>query len=257
MISLDAWLFSKDFEQSFPMEVNFVPMLHPTDEGKIFIAEKATFNSLTDFLQTEFYRGLAIGNAPRRCHNCGQYFLLTSGYNICYCNNIAPSETKRTCRKVGARRKEAQGKATRSPIQKEYDRVYNRLKIRKQRGKISMDEWNAAVARAHAVLDLAECGELFDEKTRRRFETFRISPYSLFIAEQHLTACDWPLVQEVVKCRNTGVDLLQKVNRYLFDFLNILFRKIFRKQHIIVRLLRIAEKSFPHMTLLLLLHTLH
>lgn len=78
--SLDVWLFSEDFEQSFPMEVNFVPMLHHTDEGKIFIAEKVTSNSLTDFLQTEFYRGLAIGNAPRHCHNCGQYFLLTSGY---------------------------------------------------------------------------------------------------------------------------------------------------------------------------------
>ena len=113
-----------------------------------------------------------IGNAPRRCHNCGQYFLLTAGYNICYCNNIAPGETKRTCRKVGAHRKEAQGKANRSPTQKEYDRVYNRLKVRKQRGKISADEWNAAVARAHAVLDLAECGDLSDEETRRRFEAF-------------------------------------------------------------------------------------
>lgn len=172
MISLDAWLFGEDFEQSFPMEVNFVPMLHPTDEGKIFIAEKATFNGLTDFLQTEFYRGLAIGNAPRRCHNCGRYFLLTAGYNICYCNNIAPGETKRTCRKVGAHRKEAQGKSNRTPAQKEYDRVYNRLKVRKQRGKISADEWNAAVARAYAVLDLAERGELSDEETRRRFEAF-------------------------------------------------------------------------------------
>ncbi|MCI9333055.1 MAG: hypothetical protein HFG05_12955 [Oscillibacter sp.] len=172
MISLDAWLFDEDFEQSFPMEVSFVPMMHPTEEGKIFIAEKAAFNSLADFLRTEFYRGLAIGNAPRRCHNCGRYFLLTSGYNICYCNNITPGETKRTCRKVGAHRKEAQGKANRTPAQKEYDRTYNRLKVRKQRGKISVDEWNTTVARAQAVLDLAERGELSDEEVRRRFETF-------------------------------------------------------------------------------------
>lgn len=172
MISLDAWLFEEDFEQSFPMEVGFVPMMHPTEEGKIFIAEKATFNSLADFLRTEFYRGLAIGNAPRRCHNCGRYFLLTSGYNICYCNNIAPGETKRTCRKVGAHRKEAQGKTNRTPTQKEYDRTYNRLKVRKQRGKISVDEWNTTVARAQAVLDLAERGELSDEEARKRFTAF-------------------------------------------------------------------------------------
>jgi len=113
-----------------------------------------------------------IGNAPRRCHNCGRYFLLTAGYNTCYCNNIAPGEIERTCRKVGAYRKEARGKENRTPAQKEYERTYNRLKTRKQRGKISVDEWNVAVARAQAVLDLAERGELTDEETRKRFKAF-------------------------------------------------------------------------------------
>ncbi len=70
--------------------------MHPTETGKIFIAEKAAFGSLTDFLRMEFYRGLAAGNAPRRCHNCGRYFLLTAGYNTCYCNNIALGEIERT-----------------------------------------------------------------------------------------------------------------------------------------------------------------
>ena len=46
MIFAGARLFNEDFEQSFPMEVSFVPMMHPTEEGKIFIAEKATFSSL-------------------------------------------------------------------------------------------------------------------------------------------------------------------------------------------------------------------
>ena len=168
MIFAGARLFNEDFEQSFPMEVNFVLMMHPTEEGKIFIAEKATFSSLTDFLRTEFYRGLAIGNAPRRCHNCGRYFLLTAGYNTCYCNNIAPGETERTCRKVGAHRKEAQGKANRTPAQKEYDRTYNRLKVRKQRGKISAGEWNAAVAAAQDLVARSERGELTDEELKRR-----------------------------------------------------------------------------------------
>lgn len=90
-------------------------MMHPTNEGEVFVAEKITFSKLTDFLQTESYRGLALGNAPRRCHNCGKYFLLTAGYNTCYCNNIAPRETVRTCRKVGAHRKEAQGQPDAGP----------------------------------------------------------------------------------------------------------------------------------------------
>lgn len=168
MFSISAQLFREDFQQSIPLEVSFVPMMHPTEEGKVFIAEKATFNSLTDFLRTEFYRGLAVGNAPRRCHNCGRYFLLTDGYNTCYCNNIAPGEAERTCRKVGAHRKEAQGKEHRTPAQKEYDRTYNRLKVRKQRGKISSDEWNAAVARAQKLVTQSERGELTDEELKRK-----------------------------------------------------------------------------------------
>ena len=134
------------------------------------IAEKATFNSLMDFLQTEFYRGLAKGNAPRRCYNCGRYFLLTAGYNTCYCNNIAPGETARTCRKVGAHRKEAQRKANHTPAQKEYGKAYNRLKARKQRGKISEDEWNAAVAKAQELVARSERGELTDEELKQKLE---------------------------------------------------------------------------------------
>lgn len=170
MLSAGVQAFGEDFEQSIPVEVSFVPMMHPTEEGVVFIAEKATFGTLMGFLQTEFYRGLAMGNAPRRCHNCGRYFLLTAGYNTCYCNNIVPGETVRTCRKVGAHRKEAQSKGNRTPAQKEYDRTYNRLKVRNQRGKISKDEWNTAVAKAQELVARSERGELSDEELKRKLE---------------------------------------------------------------------------------------
>ena len=91
--------------------------------------------------------------------------MLTSGYNICYCNNIAPGETARTCRKVGAHRKEVHGNYT--PAQKEYRKVYNRLKARKQRGKISEDEWNDAVVKAQELIVQSEQGELADEELKR------------------------------------------------------------------------------------------
>ena len=168
VLSAGAQIFGNKFETGIPMKISFVPMFHPTEEGKIFIAEKAEFHSLMNFLQTEFYRGLVLGNAPRRCHNCGKYFLLTNGYNTCYCNNIAPGETERTCRKVGAHKKESMGKENRTPTQKEYDRTYNRLKVRKQRGKISTDEWNVAVAKAQELVAQSERGELTDEELRER-----------------------------------------------------------------------------------------
>lgn len=170
MLSIGAHQFHEEFQQSFPMEVSFVPMMQPTKEENIFIAEKATFGSLTDFLRTEFYRGLALGNAPRRCHNCGRYFLLTHGYDARYCNNIAPGETVRTCRKVGAHRKEARGRANRTPAEVEYSRTYNRLKQRKNRKKISVDEWNTAVAKAQELLEQSERGELTDEELRKKLD---------------------------------------------------------------------------------------
>lgn len=161
---------TEEFGQSFPLEVKFVPMAHPTDKGKVILAEKAEFGYLTHFLYTEFYRALMAGNAPRRCHNCGRYFLLTAGYNTCYCNNIAPGETERTCRKVGAHKKEAQRRVTATPAQKEYAKTYNRLKAKKQRGKISVDVWNATVAKAQDLKEQSERGELSDEELRKQLE---------------------------------------------------------------------------------------
>ena len=60
----------------------------------------------------------------------------------------------------------------RSPARVEYDRTYNRLKQRKVRGKISADEWNAAVAKAMQVLEQAERGELTDDEMKERFRKF-------------------------------------------------------------------------------------
>ena len=116
MRSAVARLFQEDYTQSFPMEASCVPMMSREDDEEIFMAEKATFCRLTDFLRTEFYRALAAGNVPRRCHNSGRYFLLTAGYNTCYCGNIAPGETERTFRKVGPtarRRGSVRGRARR------------------------------------------------------------------------------------------------------------------------------------------------
>lgn len=50
MVSIAAHYFHEDFEQSTPVEVSFVPMMHPTQKGGIFVAEKTTFQSLLDFL---------------------------------------------------------------------------------------------------------------------------------------------------------------------------------------------------------------
>ena len=153
-----------EWGRNFPIEVSFVPMAHETEPGKVILAEKAKFTSILDFLPTEFYRGLMVGNAPRRCHNCGRYFLLTTGYNMCYCNNIALGETERTCRMIGAHRKESLGKENQTPVQREYAKAYNRLKQRRYRDKIDTDQWNTDVANAQHIVEQSEQGKLDDEE---------------------------------------------------------------------------------------------
>ena len=85
-----------------------------------------------------------------------------------YRNNIAPGEATRTCRKVGAHNKAEREKASETPAQREYRKAYNRLKVRKARGKISSGEWNEKVAQAQEWKDLAEQGRLPDSELREK-----------------------------------------------------------------------------------------
>ena len=170
MVDAGVLLFGDlPFEQGFPVKVRFTSLRHPADKGKPMMAEEAEFSYLSHFLYTDFYRGLISGNMPRRCHNCGRYFLLNKGYDICYCNNIAPGETEKTCRKIGAHKKEAR-KEGKTPARLEYDKIYNRLKTRRARGKLSSGEWNAAVALALEYKDKAEAGEISDFELKEIYD---------------------------------------------------------------------------------------
>lgn len=157
------------FWQSREAMIEYTTMPNPNNPKQYVIAERMVFQTIGAFLHVDFFRGLMSGNAPRRCHNCDQFFLLTEGYNLCYCNRIAPGETKRTCRKIGAHRK-ASSQEGKSPYQVEYNKVYNRLKTRKSRGKITVDEWNRAVSKAQDLKEQAERGEISEFELKRLFE---------------------------------------------------------------------------------------
>lgn len=171
MIRDGARLFPfQEFEQSFRAEFTFVPMRHPDKPDEYLVAERAKFSELHFFLYTDFYRALAHGNAPRRCHNCGNYFLLTRGYNSCYCNNIAPGETTRTCRKVGAHTKERREREGASPVQREYSRAYGRLKMQRSRRKKDAAEYNRQVAQAQDIRDEYARGAISEEDAIARLK---------------------------------------------------------------------------------------
>ena len=134
---------------NFPVSISFV-VERDKKTGQPFMAERMTFEDLISFLYMDLYRGMAAGNVPRQCHNCGRWFLAIGAYDTVYCQRVAPGETSRTCRQVGAHRKERE-KNGRDFACREYDRAYNRLKTWKQRGKISAKEWNRRVAHIQDV----------------------------------------------------------------------------------------------------------
>ena len=45
--------------------------------------------------------------------------------------------------------------------------MYSRLKQRKNLWKITVDEWNTAVARVQGLMTQSECGELSDDELKR------------------------------------------------------------------------------------------
>ncbi len=66
------------------------------------IVEKMYFDRLADFVYVEFMKGLQRGFVPKRCPNCGRWFLQQPGMTYSYCDSLAPGETSKTCRDVGA-----------------------------------------------------------------------------------------------------------------------------------------------------------
>ena len=131
-------------EYAHPVNLTFVHS-RDSETGLPCIAERMPFEKLSSFLYVDFYKGMAAGNLPRHCAYCGRWFLTVGGYNTMYCNREIPGAKDKTCRMIGAHeRKKAANQS--SEARKEYSRIYNKLKARKQRGTISTDLWNQQVA---------------------------------------------------------------------------------------------------------------
>jgi len=107
---------------------------------------------------------------PWRCEHCKRWFLLKSGYDTCYCENPAPEEPDKTCRQVGANRKETRLNGT-AEIRKEYTRVTNRLKGQKFRGTLSTDDWNKLMRQVQDLREEALTGKLKVAELRERYDS--------------------------------------------------------------------------------------
>ena len=127
---------------------------HPVESDIVAMVERCTFQCLWDFLYAELCRAIRTGNAPRQCRLCRRWFLHVQGEKYLYCENVAPGETEKTCREVGARASFEQ-KVRSDDVWKFYKRAYKKYYARVMKGNMTRDEFNAWAEHAAAERDFA------------------------------------------------------------------------------------------------------
>ncbi len=126
--------------------------LHPVAENTGAMVERYTFSCLRDFLYVELGKAIEKGCAPRQCRLCGRWFLHVQGDKSVYCERIAPGETERTCREIGARTV-FEEKIQSEETWKIYKRAYKKYYARVMKGNMSRKNFNAWVEQAAARRD--------------------------------------------------------------------------------------------------------
>lgn len=101
------------------------------------LVEKLYFDRLEDFVYVELMRGLQRGFVPKRCANCGRWFLQTPGASYNYCDQPAPnSEEGKTCREVGST-KSFRAKVLNNEIWAIHQRAYKKYFARTKKGTMT------------------------------------------------------------------------------------------------------------------------
>lgn len=159
----------RTLQTSFDLHTTFVTVPHPNKRDEVILAEQVLIPDLETFLSLDLIRGFGAGHIPRRCDHCGRYFLLDSGYDIRYCDREAPDEPGKTCRQIGAHRKERAAIGS-DEVRREYYTAYNRLKMRKNRGTLDPNEWNHLVAQLADLRDAGYRGEVKLAELRERMD---------------------------------------------------------------------------------------
>ena len=104
------------------------------------LVEKMYFDRLIDFVYVEFMKGLQKGFVPKRCAYCGEWFLQTPGATYAYCERIAPGETDKTCRDIGAA-VNFHSKVKNNPIWQIHQRAYKKYFARTTKGAMTKAEF--------------------------------------------------------------------------------------------------------------------
>lgn len=135
-------------------QINVQYALYEPEAGEPEIVEKMYFDRLCDFVYVEFMRGLQKGYTPRRCSNCGKWFLQKPGVDYSYCTRVAPGETEKTCRDVGSL-SSFREKVQENDIWQIHQRAYKKYYARVLKNRMSKPEFEAWARQAEQIRDAA------------------------------------------------------------------------------------------------------
>lgn len=142
-----------EFSESFPEDVHMgdgsdswlsmtnvsVQYTAGTSRNRPQMKKHMHFISFGGMLRADFFEGLSVGHAPKRCAICGRWFLTTDARHTKYCSEICPTdEQDRKCRVIGnLRGRAARELAADHPLNEPYDRRMNTIDQCLKRGTLS------------------------------------------------------------------------------------------------------------------------
>ena len=118
------------------------------------VVEKMYFDRLLDFVYVEFMKGLQKGFVPKRCANCGRWFLQKPGATYAYCTDPAPGQDGKTCREIGAS-SSFRSKVENNDVWKVHQRAYKKYFARIRSGLMTKGEFEVWSRQAADLRDAA------------------------------------------------------------------------------------------------------
>ena len=116
------------------------------------VVEKLYFDRLSDFVYVELMKGLQKGFVPKRCPNCGRWFVQEPGMDFNYCANPAPQDPTKLCRDIGASNSFLDKKKNHA-IWNIHQRAYRKYYARMKKGDMTKAAFFAWAEEAAALRD--------------------------------------------------------------------------------------------------------
>lgn len=129
------------------------------EDGTLILCAGYDFDRLGAFLYEDFFRGLREHYLPKRCSNCGKWFLIDAGIYSDYCENLLTDDPTRTCRMVSARKK-YDTKCREDPIWNIYNKAYKAHYARIAKKKMTKPEFETWSRYAVELREQAERKEI-------------------------------------------------------------------------------------------------